>query len=323
MNTVEQQLMELKAENERIKKEKEALLWQIAGLNMAYENLVQMQSGEKKGQYFFLDYPMHAKPRYGYDQPMHPQINRILQRHTSQFKTQIASILALKEKLLKIPLQATNDVDPSWINELITPMDSSTLYAFVSHHKPKRYLEVGSGYSTQFVRRAIKDHRLKTQIISIDPEPRATIDALCDQCVRQCVEDVDVNFFSMLEKGDILFIDGTHRVFQNSDVTVLMLEVIPNLAPGVIVHIHDIFWPVDYPGYWIDKYYSEQYLLGAYLIAEWSRLKILQANSFISWNPELNGLFDPLWAELKVPSLVWKKTSQQPPQGSSFWFQMA
>lgn len=312
---LEQQFLDLQAENE-------ALRWEIAGLNMAYENLVKFQSGEMKGQYFFLDYPLHAKPRYGYGLPPHSKINRLLQKQSKQFKKQLENIVSFKENLLAIPLRADNETDPSWINPYIAPIDTSALYAFVAHHKPKRYLEVGSGNSTKFVRRAITDHRLKTQIISIDPQPRETIDNLCDQCLRQSVEDVDPSFFDILKKGDILFIDGTHRVSQNSDVTALMLDVIPNLAPGVIVHIHDIFWPYDYPGDWVDKYFSEQYILGAYLIAEWPRLKILLANTYISLDKTLSAILDPLWDEMQLPPFVWTKLQLQPQQGSSFWFQI-
>jgi hypothetical protein len=77
----------------------------------------------------------------------------------------------------------------------------------------------------------------------LDPEPRAQIDALCDTSIRRRLEDCDLSMFDQLEAGDILFFDGSHRVFTNSDVTVFFLELMPRLKPGVIVHIHDIFLP--------------------------------------------------------------------------------
>jgi hypothetical protein len=73
----------------------------------------------------------------------------------------------------------------------------------------------------------------------------------------------------------------------------LMLETIPSLQPGVIVQLHDIFWPSDYPSAWADRYYSEQYVLGAYLLARGPKLKVLLANAYVSNDPELSNILAP------------------------------
>ncbi len=129
--------------------------------------------------------------------------------------------------------------------------------------RPKRFVEVGSGDSTRSAsrRRSIRDHSLPTLITSIDPTPRAEIDKLCDFVIRKPLEEVELDVFDELGPGDFLFIDGSHRSFSNSDVTVAFLDVLPRLRAGVVVHFHDIFWPYDYPPEWADRYYSEQYLL--------------------------------------------------------------
>jgi hypothetical protein len=148
--------------------------------------------------------------------------------------------------------------------------------------RPKRLIEIGSGYSTKFARRAIREHGLQTHITSIDPEPRAEIDQICDQVIRQPLEEVALSLFDELQPGDFMFVDSSHRTFTNSDVTVVFMDVLPRLSEGVLVHFHDIFWPNDYPPEWNGRYYSEQYMLGAYLLSTGaSSPKVLLPNAFI------------------------------------------
>ena len=107
----------------------------------------------------------------------------------------------------------------------------------------------------------------ETRIVSIDPQPRAEVDELCDRVLRVPLEAADLSVFDELSDGDVLFFDGSHRTFMNSDATVFFLEVLPRLADGVLVGVHDVFLPYDYPRDFADRYYSEQYLLAAHLIA--------------------------------------------------------
>jgi len=95
----------------------------------------------------------------------------------------------------------------------------------------------------------------------------------------------------------------------NSDATVIFLDVLPNLPPGVLVHFHDIFLPDDYPPDWIGRYYSEQYLLAAYLLAKGNAVEVLQPNYFISRDPELSRFLEPLWEDF--PHITR--------HGASFW----
>jgi methyltransferase family protein len=128
---------------------------------------------------------------------------------------------------------------PFWNNTWFTGLDAASLVGFLLSRTPKRYVEIGSGFSTLFCRRAVKEGDLRTTITSVDPHPRAEIDSLCDQIIRAPLEDCDPLLFDQLESGDILFFDGSHRALPNSDVTVFFLEILPRLKPGIIVQVHE------------------------------------------------------------------------------------
>ena len=161
-------------------------------------------------------------------------------------------------------------------------------------------------------RRAIKDHGLRTKIISIDPFPRAVIDDLCDQVIRTGLELCDLSIFSDLDRGDVVFIDNSHRSFQNSDVTVFFTEVLPTLNSGTLWSVHDIFLPHDYPGEWLGRFYNEQYLLMTYLFGGAAGDTIEIPVAYIAQSPDLMASFT---AALGA-SPPWGKT---PLVGGSFW----
>lgn len=121
----------------------------------------------------------------------------------------------------------------------------------------------------------------------MDPQPRAEIDSICDEVIRSRVEEVDPSVFRVLGQGDVLFVDNSHRVFMNSDATAVFLDILPTLPAGVFVHFHDIFLPADYPPEIRLRYYSEQYLLAAYLLGGRGTIDIVLPNAFISSDPEL------------------------------------
>ena len=98
------------------------------------------------------------------------------------------------------------------------------------------------------------------------------------------IQDIDLDFFSQLQSGDILFIDSSHTIKIGGDVNYLFLEVLPRLKPGVIVHVHDIFLPFDYRRDWVKKefrFWTEQYLLQAFLIFN-SEFEVLMANGYLN-----------------------------------------
>jgi Methyltransferase domain len=270
-----------------------------------------------------LDYPVKVSPRYGYGKPPHPQISRILEAGRTEYAKRLSGFCKLKDYLSQIPEELSGDaLEPCWMpHRFFSSLDAVALYGMLVEFRPRRVIEVGSGDSTKFARRAIRDHGLPTHLTSIDPQPRASIDHLCDCVIRQPLEDVDPSFFEELQPGDFLFIDSSHRTFTNSDVTILFMSLLPSLRERVLVHLHDIFWPFDYPPEWNDRYYSEQYLLGAHLLsAGASTSKILLPNAFIVHDLALVDSCRPL---LEISGVGCSVSATWPYGigGSSFWME--
>jgi hypothetical protein len=184
---------------------------------------------------------------------------------------------------------------PGWNNKFLPGLDIMALYAIVAETKPGRYVEVGSGNSTKVAYKAVEDHGLSTKIISIDPYPRAEIDSLAHEIIRKPFEAVETGWLAELESGDILFIDNSHRMLPNSDATVFFMETLPALKPGVIVHIHDIYLPYDYPQFMCDRFYTEQYGLAIAMMANPKRYQSIFPAYFISEDPELSASIANIW----------------------------
>lgn len=250
----------------------------------------------------YLDYSLQPTPRYGWGKPLHPQLYEILNRYRLNYENQLRALLAYQSYYLAIPKypspQASNQ--PAWINGSLPGLDAVALYGLIARYKPNRYFEIGLGNSTKFAKRAILDHHLTTRITAIDPYPMPQIETICDTLIPTPLEEVDLAIFDELDTGDILFIDSTHRVFMNSDVTIVFLDLLPRLRPGILVEFHDIALPLDYPPQWGEKYYSEQYLLAAYLLAEGPKFEIILPNAFISLDDHLRAVIAPLWQDSRL-----------------------
>jgi predicted O-methyltransferase YrrM len=153
-------------------------------------------------------------------------------------------------------------------------VDAEILYALIRHGRPRRFLEIGSGYSTLLALQAgalngALGHPL--EIVVWDPYPSAALRAGTTRTIsvrRVPVQEAPPEAFAALEAGDMLFIDSSHVLSTGSDVHRLFLHVIPRLAPGVLVHVHDVFLPAEYPRYWVKnrlRFWNEQYVLQAFL----------------------------------------------------------
>lgn len=255
-------------------------------------------------QALVLEYRVSPTPRYGYGKPPRQRLHEILSRNRDEYARRLTEFLSLSEVVQQI-LQERNSpasaIQPTFRNHLFNKLDAVALMGFLRELRPNILLEVGSGNSTKFARRAIKHFGLPTKIISCDPEPRTDIKEVSDQIVSIPAEDLPLSFFTQLEEGDILFIDSSHRALQNSDVTLLLLDVLPYLKKGVVVQVHDIFLPYDYPPEWSSRFYSEQYFLAALMTANPDQFEILLPNAFLSYEPELVSIIKPL---LAVPGEV-------------------
>ncbi|TWT02637.1 class I SAM-dependent methyltransferase [Reyranella sp. CPCC 100927] len=152
--------------------------------------------------------------------------------------------------------------DQSWFPTL----DACAAYALIRDHGPRRIVEVGSGHSTRFLSRALADGGHDGEIVAVDPAPRADIAHLPHvRLVRETVHRADPGLFAALASGDVLFIDSSHILMPGSDVDLLFNRVLPDLPTGVIVHIHDILLPDDYPPSWAWRNYNEQLAVVALL----------------------------------------------------------
>ena len=257
-------------------------------------------------------YALEPTSRWGHGKPPHPQLSAKLNEQRDQISALLRTFAQYSPLMASIALEGdSNSRTPYWRNTWFEDLDGAALIGMLASSKPATYIEIGSGNSTKFARHAIDRAGLATSLISVDPKPRAVIDSLCDEIIREPLEKCDLSLFDRLEPGDIAFFDGSHRVFTNSDVTVFFLEVLPRLKSGVIFHVHDIFLPWDYKPDWSRRLYSEQYMLAAMLLSHQPPFKVLLPNLFACTDPELAIAARSLMAPLGCAA-----------QGLSFWAQV-
>jgi hypothetical protein len=261
----------------------------------------------------FYSYSYRPQRRYGGSQPAHARIEALLSQQHETFDRQLREFVRFSEDFLRVSRDpdSTRPEAPYWNNGFLPGLDAVTLYGLVATRRPAVYCEIGSGHSTRFACAAKRAHTPATTIVSIDPEPRSNILQLCDTVIRKPLQDCDLTMFERLNAGDVVFFDGSHRALQNSDVSVFFLEILPALPSGVLIHVHDIFWPLDYPTEWALRMYSEQYLLGILLLFGAGSFDIILANAYIAHFTNLPALLDGVWA---APHLGIE------PHGASFWF---
>jgi predicted O-methyltransferase YrrM len=200
-------------------------------------------------------------------------------------------------------------------NASFGPIDAEVLHAMVRHLEPRRVIEIGSGHSTLLIAAALERNRAEGhpgELIAIEPYPDRRLARGfpgLSRLIAQPVQDVPLAEFEALGARDILFIDSSHVLKIGSDVQVEWLEIVPRLAPGVVVHVHDIFLPAEYPRTWVldaHRFYGEQYLLQAFLA--------------------FNRAFEVLWAAqymcLRHPEAVrgaFRSVAGRPLSAGSFW----
>ncbi len=159
-------------------------------------------------------------------------------------------------------------------NGLFSYCDGIFLHSMIRHLKPKRIIEAGSGFSSAVILDTNEKYfGNKIDVVLIEPYT-ASLDKLTEghskhfRMEKKFIQDVDLNIFRTLEKGDLLFIDSTHVSKAGSDVNHILFEVLPILNEGVYVHFHDVFWPFEYPEGWIEKGFAwnEDYMLRSFLM---------------------------------------------------------
>jgi predicted O-methyltransferase YrrM len=163
-----------------------------------------------------------------------------------------------------------------WRNNFWTGLDAFVHYCLMRDAKPRRVVEIGCGWSSLLLAQALArnedDGAPRADVDQVEPYPRTELlRALPDHwnLHEAILQRAPLSLFEELEDGDVCFYDGSHVAKPGSDVVWFFAEVIPRLAPGVIVHLHDVFWPAEYPDEWIfdrGQTWNEQYVLQAFLM---------------------------------------------------------
>jgi hypothetical protein len=199
-----------------------------------------------------------------------PVVNRPVSWLSREFAADLPAFLGLLDKVrdaLDAAAFPNHDLDgtiPYFPNPYFGPMDATALAGMIAALRPHRLIEIGSGISTRIARHTIDSHGLATRLLAIDPAPRAAVAAIAESLPSSLL-DADPAIFDELQADDILFFDGSHLSFSGTDCSHLFLEILPRLASGVYVHVHDIFLPNDYPERLRNRFYNEQQLLAAFL----------------------------------------------------------
>ena len=224
------------------------------------------------------------------------------------------------QKEISFPEKKTPDYRYYLDNAYFSYGDGVLLYSFLRHFRPKRVIEVGSGFSSALmldVNERYFDGDI--QFTFIEPYPDRLFSLLSDRDKQlhrvetMVVQHVDSNVFTSLNEGDILFIDSSHVAKTHSDVLHILFNVLPNLKDGVIVHFHDILWPFEYPDSWLmaGRAWNEAYILRA----------------FLQYNPSFEILFFNSYMELyqreillkNMPLTLKTPSSAVTPGNTSLW----
>lgn len=221
-------------------------------------------------------------------------------------------LVKFKDEYNKFDLEKTADDRFFLRNPMFSGIDPHIYHCMIRHFKPNRIVEVGSGYSTLVAAAAAALNTPQPSIYAIEPYPspmlRNGIQGV--ELMENKVEALDVGFFSELQANDILFIDSSHIIKVGGDVWYLFFEIIPRLKRGVVVHIHDIFFPYHYLETFVfetHRFWNEQYLLHAYLMGN-QNVSILAASHALAdtFPNEMRNLF---------PNAEYIESG-------SFWFQI-
>jgi len=198
-------------------------------------------------------------------------------------------------------------------------VDGEILYCIIRHFKPKRIIEIGSGNSTYLSASAIQknkeeDPKYTCELTAIEPYPNKVLqDGFLNlsNLIKEPVQNIPLSIFKELSENDILFIDSSHVLKIGGDVQYEYNEILPRLNKGVLIHIHDIFLPFEYPKKWIcqdHRFWTEQYLLQAFLTYN-SAFKVIWAGHYMHWkHPEfLEKSFRTYRREKTRPGSFWMK----------------
>jgi predicted O-methyltransferase YrrM len=207
-------------------------------------------------------------------------------------------------------------------NGAFGPVDGEMLYCMILDLKPQRVIEIGAGNSTFLSAQAIlvnkeENEHYKCDLVAIEPNPSSALKAGfpgLSALISKKVQDVPISEFLKLKKNDILFIDSSHVLKVGSDVQYEYMELLPRLNKGVVIHIHDIFWPREYKKEWVKRnhwFWNEQYLLQSFLAFNDS-FEILWIGSLmhLTYTNLLEKAFSSYKSDTDWPSSLWMRKTR-------------
>jgi hypothetical protein len=174
-------------------------------------------------------------------------------------------------------------------NDFFVESDALYYHAILQATRPKKIVEVGSGFSSAVLFDAMDLGLEMEQVHFIEPYPDRLHSLLNEEDKSRYVlhqeraQNIPIHFFESLNSGDILFIDSSHIAKVGSDVNFIIFDILPILKPGVLIHVHDILYPFEYPKQWIEegRFWNEAYLLKAFLMFN-PQFQILLFNSYLA-----------------------------------------
>lgn len=259
----------------------------------------------------FVDYAEQLGPRYGVTHPPHAKMNELMQTQREIILQQVLQAKQHAHWLNGLSEHETNSYEPYLKNGFMPALDVWMLYTLLTQEQPENYIEVGCGTSTRVAYSAKKKNQLNTKIIAVDPTPRLSVQDLVDQHICATMQSLNIEWWKQWGGKDMLFIDNSHRALPGSDVTTFFLEILPELPKGMLLHIHDIYWPYDYPLNMCERGYNEQYLLAQAILLQPERYEIIAANHWFTTDEFYKEMREELWATTTNKKL--EKT------GCSFW----
>ena len=239
-------------------------LWQFFGFHISANNFYEPIPDTRE-----LDNSLWSETNQivGIDFNLSKQV-KLLKLFTSKYKNEYDKFPQHKTKILH---------QYYLMNGEFETVDAEILHCMIRYFKPKKVIEIGSGFSTMISANAISTNTNESKtnncrFTAIEPYPQKRLPYQIpglSEIIPKKVQDVSLREFKKLGNGDILFIDSSHMLNIGSDVQYEYLQILPNLNVGVIIHIHDIFLPMEYPKKWIfeyRKFWNEQYFVQALLM---------------------------------------------------------
>lgn len=223
-----------------------------------------------------------------------------------------AEVGRFAEELRDVPARSTVAGEFCWDNGFWNNSDALVQYGLVRSRQPRRYVEIGCGWSSLLLARALARNEHPCHVDLVEPYGNdallSTLPATWTRH-RTILQRAPFAIVDRLEPGDVLFYDGSHCAKVASDVNWFFFRVLPRVRPGVLIHLHDIFLPDDYPEEWIfdrGQTWNEQYLLQAFLMHN-DAYRIVIANRYLF--------------RLRGEQLAQHYRGVQPTYGCSFWLE--